>query len=202
MAILHKFMDLRKKDEEHGVKIKARHVAITTDGVVKWTKNNKKGLEEAYKNYNLIIKSTIKTQIKLRIPILTIYLLPSDMANLEHFSMKVDSLIGLFNELLESDVISENHIKISTFGKWYDLPGRVVEPIKDLLESTKDYDKFFVNCASCDREIEFGWSQPNRGGRIFPVECSDFILGEIWPEPRYLDSWHQKGWLRMGDDQP
>ena len=145
MAILHKFMDLRKKDEEHGVKIKARHVAITTDGVVKWTKNNKKGLEEAYKNYNLIIKSTIKTQIKLRIPILTIYLLPSDMANLEHFSMKVDSLIGIFNELLESDVISENHIKISTFGKWYDLPGRVVEPIKDLLESTKDYDKFFVN---------------------------------------------------------
>lgn len=26
-------------------------------------------------------------------------------------------------------------------------------------------DKFYVNCAGCDREIEFGWSQPNRGGR-------------------------------------
>jgi hypothetical protein len=69
-------------------------------------------------------------------------------------------------------------------------------------EGNPGNDKFFVNCASCDREIEFGWSQPNRGGRIFPVECSDFIPGEIWPEPRYLSSWHQKGWLRKEDDQP
>jgi hypothetical protein len=63
-------------------------------------------------------------------------------------------------------------------------------------------DKFYVNCAGCDREIEFGWSQPNRGGRIFPVECSDFIPGKYWPEPRYLDSWRQKGWLSMEDKQP
>jgi hypothetical protein len=69
-------------------------------------------------------------------------------------------------------------------------------------ESDPESDEFYVNCASCDREIEFGWSQPNRGGRIFPVECSDFIPGEIWPEPRYLDSWQQKHWLRTGDGQP
>jgi hypothetical protein len=69
-------------------------------------------------------------------------------------------------------------------------------------ESDPEGDEFFVNCASCDREIEFGWSQPNRGGGIFPVECSDFISGEIWPEPRYLDSWQQKHWLRTGGDQP
>jgi hypothetical protein len=62
-------------------------------------------------------------------------------------------------------------------------------------ESDPGGDEFYVNCASCDREIEFGWSQPNRGGRIFPAECSDFTPGEIWPEPRYLDSWHQKHWL-------
>jgi len=69
-------------------------------------------------------------------------------------------------------------------------------------ESNPGNDRFYVNCANCDREIEFGWSQPNRGGLIFPVECSDFIPGEIWPEPRYLDSWHQKHWLRKADNQP
>jgi hypothetical protein len=63
-------------------------------------------------------------------------------------------------------------------------------------------DEFYVNCASCDREIAFGWSQPNRGGGIFPVECSGFIPGEIYPEPRYLDSWQQKHWLRTGGGQP
>jgi hypothetical protein len=57
-------------------------------------------------------------------------------------------------------------------------------------------DMFFVNCAGCDREIEFGWSQPDRGGRIYPAECSDFIPEKIWPEPRYLNSWHEKDWLK------
>jgi len=66
-------------------------------------------------------------------------------------------------------------------------------------EDNHGNDSFYVNCASCDREIEFGWELANRGGRIFPVECSDFNPGDIYPEPRYLDSWHQKGWLRRGD---
>lgn len=63
-------------------------------------------------------------------------------------------------------------------------------------ESNPGNDKFYVNCSSCDREIEFGWSFPDRGGGIFPVECSDFLPGKFWPEPRYLDSWQQKGWLQ------
>jgi hypothetical protein len=57
-------------------------------------------------------------------------------------------------------------------------------------------DMYFVNCAGCDREIEFGWAKPNRVGGIFPAECSDFIPEEIWPEPRYLKSWHEKHWLK------
>ncbi len=69
-------------------------------------------------------------------------------------------------------------------------------------QSNPGNDKFYVNCASCDREIEFGWSHPNRGGGIFPAECSDFVPGEIWPEPRYLKSWQQKGWLEAEDGQP
>ena len=68
-------------------------------------------------------------------------------------------------------------------------------------EDNPGNDKFFVNCAGCDREIEFGWSEPNRGGGIFPVECSDFNPEGIWPEPRYLDSWHQNHWLKREDDQ-
>jgi hypothetical protein len=69
------------------------------------------------------------------------------------------------------------------------------------LEDNPGNDKFYVNCAGCDREIEFGWSQPNRGGGIFPVECSDFNPEGIWPEPRYLDSWQKKGWLKKEDER-
>ncbi len=69
-------------------------------------------------------------------------------------------------------------------------------------EDNPGNDMFYVNCASCDREIEFGWSQPNRSGLIFPVEWSDFNPVGIWPEPRYLDSWKQKGWLRAATGLP
>lgn len=68
------------------------------------------------------------------------------------------------------------------------------------LRSNPGNDMFYVNCAGCDREVEFGWSQPDRRGRIFPAECSDFIPEEVWPEPRYLDSWHKKHWLGSGTD--
>ena len=63
-------------------------------------------------------------------------------------------------------------------------------------ENDPESDEFYVNCSSCDREIEFGWSNSDRGGRIFPVECSDFIPGTTWPELRYWESWQQKHWLR------
>ncbi len=62
-------------------------------------------------------------------------------------------------------------------------------------------DGFYVNCAGCDRGIEFGWAQPSRGGGMFPVECSDFVLGNIWPEPGYWESCQRKGWLPSGDVQ-
>lgn len=53
-----------------------------------------------------------------------------------------------------------------------------------------------VMCAGCRRGIEFGWSHPDRGGRIWPVECSDFNPWKSWPEPRFEEAWRAKGWIR------
>ena len=65
-------------------------------------------------------------------------------------------------------------------------------------EEDPDSHEFYVNCTDCDGKIEFGWSHPDRGGRIWPAECSDFNPWKSWPEPRYRDSWITKGWLRPG----
>jgi hypothetical protein len=60
-----------------------------------------------------------------------------------------------------------------------------------------DYEnEFYVHCGDCDREIEFGWSHPDRGGRIWPVECEDFNPWKCWPEPRYRENWAKKNWIR------
>jgi hypothetical protein len=70
------------------------------------------------------------------------------------------------------------------------------------VETSRESDEFFVNCENCDREIEFGWSEPDRRGLILPVEFSDFNPLESWPDPKYVDAWQQRGWLRRGPIQP
>jgi hypothetical protein len=36
-------------------------------------------------------------------------------------------------------------------------------------------EEIYVNCASCDRKIEFIWSEPGQAGQIIPTECSENI---------------------------
>jgi hypothetical protein len=62
-------------------------------------------------------------------------------------------------------------------------------------ELEKGSEAYYLYCRGCNREIEFGWTQPNREGRIWPVEYSDFDPRDAFPEPRYKESWEEKGWL-------
>lgn len=85
-----------------------------------------------------------------------------------------------------------------------ELPEDDSEPTEGR-EDDPDSHEFFVNCTNsdCDREIEFGWSHPDRGGRIWPAECTDFTPWKCWPEPRYRESWKAKNWLRpVATDYP
>jgi len=142
---------LKQKHKEK----KPKHIAITTDGITEWAKQNKKSLEEAYKKSFSLITKTIQEQLKLKIPVLTFNIFSTSMLNLEHFSIVIDSLIEYLNSLLKSEFIHKYMVKFYVLGKWYDLPGRIVEPIKKLMEETGDYDNFFVNfCINYDGQEE------------------------------------------------
>jgi hypothetical protein len=69
-------------------------------------------------------------------------------------------------------------------------------------EINPENDEYFVNCESCDREIEFGWSQPDSHGLILPVEFTDFDPSAGWPDPKYAGHWRQKGWGRTKNEEP
>ena len=69
-------------------------------------------------------------------------------------------------------------------------------------QTSRESDEFFVNCGDCDREIEFGWSEADRRGLILPIEHSDFDPLHSWPDPKYVDAWEQRGWLRGGHHRP
>lgn len=140
--MLGKFKALGKRE----INDNPRHIAITMHGVEKWAGGNKVSLEEASKKSFFIVRNTIRSQIKLDIPILTFYLLPESMKeDTEQFVQLINAAALFFNELPDSGLVKENRIKISVFGKWYSLPDRVIEPIKKTIEMTKDYDNFFVN---------------------------------------------------------
>ena len=49
----------------------------------------------------------------------------------------------------------ENRIKVSVLGKWYNLPNKIVEPIKKIIETTREHESFFVNlCINYDGREE------------------------------------------------
>jgi hypothetical protein len=107
-----------------------------------------------------------------------------------------------FREKIEDDV--ENEVERGDFGD-YEEDDASSEPEEYEIyesETSRESDEFFVNCGNCDREVEFGWSQPDRRGLIFPAEFSDFVPIECWPDPKYTEIWKQRKWLRTGINQP
>jgi len=90
----------------------------------------------------------------------------------------------------QSVVACEACVREATTADWETMEDADVAP--DDLDTEED--EWAVYCDGCNREIEFGWSHPDRGGRIWPVEASDFIPRKAWPEPRFAEAWAAKGW--------
>ncbi len=142
---------LKAREKIHIIKADMpRHIAITMEKELKGI-----NLEDTYNKRTNLIKDLLNIQIKLNIPIITIFLLSSNAKNSENFSFLMDDLAKFFNEIISHKKIHTEQIKVSVLGKWYDLPERVLNSIKRIIESTKDYDKFFLNfCVNYDGHEE------------------------------------------------
>lgn len=132
-----------------------KHVAVTVNGNREYAENKKLSMEEIYSLKFLNIKNIIKTSIKLNIPILTFYLFPATEKDESEIADEIDALVKFFSDLAKWDVIFTNQAKVSVLGKWYSLPGRLVDAVKDLIGQTREYDRFFVNfCINYDGQEE------------------------------------------------
>jgi len=141
--MLDKFKELLAKRKKLSEDM-PRHIAITTNGKISWANKNNKSIDEAYQKCFPVIFDTLNILIKLDIPITTIYLLPY-MEETKQLPEVIDMLTRFFNELSNNELIHKNKIKVSILGKWYELPDQVIEPIKKIIDNTKDYDNFFLN---------------------------------------------------------
>lgn len=124
---------------EVGKAIIPKHVAVTVRGTQDYAKKNNITLNDANKVKFLHIKNVVKTASKAGIKMLTIHL---------HDEIKEDELDFLAHfcyELREWDYLQEEKIKVNLIGKWFLLSQRVVDPLKDLINATKENNNFFLN---------------------------------------------------------
>lgn len=134
-------MGLLKK--ETGAPEKVQHLAITTDGIRVWAAKHKVPVSEAYSRSNELIMASIRLQVAQQIPFMTFFVLRTDMDDSEHFPRKIDALVQLFAEV--EQVAAQHGLKVTCLGKWYDLPSRLVESIKRIIDMTKDNTNFYTN---------------------------------------------------------
>ncbi|MDP3765633.1 MAG: undecaprenyl diphosphate synthase family protein [Nanoarchaeota archaeon] len=131
------------------------HIAIGLDDISDWGRENNIDINEGLNRYFELLNELVKLQVKLNVPIFTIYLLPDIEKSTEYYLIFSEKIIGFFNDLSNSEIVSKHKMKISIFGKWYKLPGKAVEALKSIIENTKEYDNFFVNfCINYDGQEE------------------------------------------------
>ncbi len=97
-----------------------------------------------------------------------------------HFTKEEEELIETFYEDENLQIVCEDCHKAADQRHWH---------FSEEMDDDDSEIEFYVHCDGCDREIEFGWSHPDRGGRIWPVECEDFDPWKSWPEPRFKESY-------------
>lgn len=146
---------LRKKGLDPDKSGMPKHIAMTVGGLGRWSRKKSEELKEAYRLSFKKVEEITKYQVCFDIPIITLYMINSRVQKASDFTEIMDALSEFFKDLLRNNEIFKHKIKVSILGKWYDLPSRVVEPIKRIIDETKDYDSFFLNlCINYDGKEE------------------------------------------------
>ena len=132
-----------------------KHIAISLDDISDWCRKNNANLNICFDRHFKNLIKLVELQVRLDVPIFTVYI-PEDTDKLSDDYLAYSEFIAkFFSELVSSGIVQENKLKVSIFGKWYRLLGKAVEALKDIIEATKDYDRFFANfCISYDGREE------------------------------------------------
>ena len=135
--------------------MKTSHIAILCRGSAAWALKKKKKVYDGYRKAFSNISELIKLQVKKNVPIFTFYIMPLKVQEPDDYSVLVDELSSFLTAFSKNDIIHKNKIKVSVLGKWYNLPSRLIDAIKNTIEVTKDYDSYFVNfCIGYDGQEE------------------------------------------------
>lgn len=141
LEALKHILDRAKGNGEKGL---PRHIAFVTKGKHAFASNRSLPLEGAYALSCRKIDEIVSWCISKNIPAMTFYLLSTKRDNID-FGIIIDAFSSYLEALASDEKITGQKVKVTVIGRWYDLPERLVNAIKGIIEKTKDNDKFFLN---------------------------------------------------------
>jgi undecaprenyl diphosphate synthase len=156
------------------------HIAFIVGGSKQYAERKGIALEQAYERKFSTVLSCIEWCTQRNIPAMTFLLLPGKADKSQQI---IDALTAFIASLRQSALVNRG-IRFQVFGHWYNLPGRLVDEIKALLEQTKDYDQFFVNlCLDYDGRQEMVdaikiIAHQVKAGKLDPDSVTDDLVKE------------------------
>ena len=126
---------------------KLNHVAFIMDGNGRWGEKKGKGRNFGHLKGVETVKKVVKSSIKLKIPIVTFYVLSSE--NWRRPKKEIDYLLKLIKIyfLKEIEVIKQQGIKLNIIGELSKLPNDVVKVLKKAILLTQKNKSILVNLA-------------------------------------------------------
>jgi len=159
---------------------KPSHIGVIMDGNRRWAAQQEKVPWEGHLEGAERVEDFLEWCTGLGIKTVTLYSFSTE--NFSRDEREVAELMGLFEKTLEdvkkSDYIHKNRVRIRALGRLGMLPDRVQELIRDVEESTNDYDGYYLNVA-----IAYG-------GRAEIVDAARKIAAEVKSgalEPEMID---------------
>ncbi len=123
-----------------------KHVAVSIEGgpeEISSLKNFRVSVHQVYEKKGTLINELLNEQIKMEIPVMSLFLLSGRKINSDFFD-KVNNILITIKKL-NMDFIVKNQVKVMPIGKWYELPVNIVDEVKHLIDRTRDFDRFFLN---------------------------------------------------------
>ena len=132
-----------------------KHVGFIVGGSKAFMQEEHATLEDAYTQKFSNVLAMVEECVGQNVPVMTFLLLPQEIEDHKQYPLVVDSLVRFVEELRNWPLIKERQVKVAVLGHWYNLPGRLVDAVKALMEETRDYDGFFLNlCLNYDGRQE------------------------------------------------
>lgn len=153
------------------------HIGVILDGNRRWASAREMNPWQGHREGAEKVKKFLEWCLNLGITTVTLYGFSTE--NFNRSEDEVDELMKLYEEnlveILKSDVIHKNKVKIRTIGRINLLPENLRNLISEVEESTKGYDRFYLNIALA------------YGGRAEIVDAAKEIAvkvkaGELTPE--------------------